>query len=155
MWSTRQELNLRPSVWKTDALPAELRVHFSEARDRHRTCDLLFTRQVLCRIELHVRIWRKARGSNPEHPKERLFSRQFDMPALSNFPCLESQVGFEPTTNCLEDSHSDQTELLRLVVTHRGIEPLSSVRETDVLPLYECVMVRKAGFEPTTTKSQT
>lgn len=40
---------------------------------------------------------RNAALSNPEHPEVRLFSRQLDVPALSNFPYL-GPTGFEPAT---------------------------------------------------------
>lgn len=69
VWSMRQASNLQPLVYKTSALP----------------------------FELHMRVWRKARGSNPELRVERLFSRQLDVPTLSNFPYLGS-AGVEPAT---------------------------------------------------------
>ena len=61
----------------------------------------------------YVGIWRKVRGSNPEHPKVRLFSRQLDVPALSNFPFIWARP----------DSQGPRYEVLRVTGNIRCFRP--------------------------------
>ena len=82
------------------------------------------------------------------YASELAFSPQTtDCSAIELQSHMESQVGFEPTTNCLEDSHSDQTELLRRIWSMRqasNLQPL--VYKTSALRFgYTCMFGGKPG----------
>ena len=69
---------------------------------------------------------------------------------LGYIPMLGRNVGIEPThagsTNRCVNHFTNSAIILKTGIV--GIEPTSTVLETDVLPLYDIPIMEEGGFEP-------
>lgn len=97
------ESNPRPAVYKTAALPPELIRRGTEGWDRTNVADVQSVDGIpATRLRMCAPEW----------------TRTTTVTGLSRVPLplgheskMERQEGFEPSASCLEDRHSDQSEL--------------------------------------------